>query len=183
MNLPKIKYPKLLLVVLTFVLAYLLLKGKEFLVFRGFLESLGFIGTFFAGILFVYGFTAAFGTAALIILAKNQGIVFAGLVAGFGAMVGDLLIFKFLRYTLADEIDLLSKEKVFPKFDGELSTKLKKYLFPLFGGLIIASPLPDEIGVSLLAMSYNISTRNFIIMSYILNTAGIFLILFLGKIL
>ncbi len=181
MNFPKIKYPKLMLLLLTFILAYMLLTGKEYLVFREFLISLGYVGTFLSGAMFAYGFTAAFGTSTLLIIAKEQNIIVAGLVAGIGAAIGDFLIFKFLRNSMTDEIKLLSKEKILPKLNGKFSSKIKKYLFPIFGGLIIASPLPDEIGIFLLAASSNISPKTFIIISYSLNTIGIFLILLLGK--
>jgi len=53
----------------------------------------------------------------------------------------------------------------------------------IFAGFVIASPLPDEIGVSLLAGTTKISTRTFAILSYFLNTAGIFIVLLAGKVI
>src|SRR3989344_5750951 len=44
------------------------------------------------------------------------------------------------------------------------------------GAILIASPLPDEIGVSLMGLS-KISTIRFVILSFVLNATGIFLIL------
>lgn len=58
---------------------------------------------------------------------------------------------------------------------------LKKYLIVILAGFIIASPLPDEIGVSLLASSGIISMKKFSVISYVLNTLGIFAILFIGS--
>ena len=75
--LSKIKYPKFLLLILTFVIAYFIFKGKSLLPFHDALLSLGYIGTFLAGIFFVYGFTAAPATALLLILAKEQNIFFS----------------------------------------------------------------------------------------------------------
>src|SRR3989339_1795341 len=96
--LSRIKYPKLLLLLLTFVIAYLIFKERTFLPFHNLLLSMGYLGTFLAGILFVYGFTAAPATAILLILAKEQNILFAGFIAGFGALIGDLMIFTFIRH-------------------------------------------------------------------------------------
>ena len=179
----RIKYPKLLLLILTFIIAYIIFSGRDFLPVRNVLSSLGYFGTFLAGILFVYGFTAAPATAILLILAGEQNILLAGFIAGFGALVGDLLIFKFIRHSFADEIEKLSKEKAFNYANNKIPIMLKKYFIPVLAGFIIASPLPDEIGVSLLAGSTTISTRIFSIVSYILNTAGIFIILMIGTVI
>jgi len=181
--LTRIKYPKLILLVITFVLAYILFSQKTYLPFHDTLLVLGLFGTFLAGILFAYGFTAAPATAVLLILAKEQNLLLAGLIGGLGALVGDLLIFKFIRYSLADELKKLSNEKISQYINHETPRTLKKYLIPVLAGFIIASPLPDEIGVSLFAAAKHISIRKFMIISYLLNTAGIFVILIIGKML
>ena len=48
-------------------------------------------------------------------------------------------------------------------------------MLPVIGAIIIASPLPDELGVSLMGMSQMKASR-FILLSYILNSIGIFLV-------
>ena len=50
----------------------------------------------------------------------------------------------------------------------------------MVAGFIIASPLPDEIGVTMIAASKSISAKVFSVISYVLNTAGIFVILMIG---
>ena len=179
--LPKIKYPKLLFLIFTFVIAYLMFTGRNFLPFHNFLLSFGYFGTFLVGIFFTSGFTAAPATAILLILAGEQNILLAGFIAGFGALVGDLIIFKFIRYSFSDEIKKLSKETAINRFNNQIPNLFKKYFVPIIAGFIIASPLPDEIGVSLLVVSQSISTKFFSILSYILNTAGIFIILLIGS--
>ena len=179
--LSKIKYPKLLFIVFTFIIAYLMFTGRDFLVFQNFLFSLKYAGTFFAGIFFTYGLTAAPATAILLILAKEQNILFAGLIAGLGALIGDLIIFKFIRYYFSDEIKKLFKESLIHHFTDKIPKLLKKYFVPVLACIIITSPLPDEIGVSMLAISSPISIKFFPILSYILNTAGIIIILLIGS--
>ena|SRR3989338_4535408 len=178
---PKMKYPKFSLLIFTFVVAHILFVGQSFLPLRNFLLSLGYVGAFLAGILFVYSFTAGSATAVLLLIAKEQNIILAGLVAGLGALIGDLIIFKFIRHSFADEIEKLSKEKIVLHIHNKTPYMLKKYLIPLLAGFIIASPLPDEIGVSLLAAYRTISTKVFSIISYALNTIGIFVILMIGS--
>lgn len=175
-----LKYPKLLLLLGTIILAYFLFTGKDLAPVHNAFSSLGYFGTFIAGLLFSYGFTAAPATAILLILAKEQSVVAAGFIAGFGALLSDLLIFKLVHFTLADEIARIQKEEYFPPFP-KLPRLVQKYVVPVIAGLIIASPLPDEIGVSLLAASNTISLQAFIAISYILNTTGIFIILAVGR--
>jgi len=179
--LQKIKYPKFLLLFLTFLLAYALLFGRDLLFLRSFLSGLGLIGSFFSGILFVYGFTAAPATAIMLLLAKQQNIFLAGVIGGLGALCGDLLIFGFIRHSFNDEIEKLSKEKFFLQLGKRAHLKAKKYLVLVIAAVIIASPLPDEIGISLLATTTKIPAKTFSIISFCLNTLGIFLILLIGQ--
>lgn len=181
MNKVKIKYPKFILLILTFILAYIIFKESNFLPFHNLLLSLNYLGTFLAGIFFTYGFTAAPATALLLILAKEQNIFFASIIAGFGALIGDLIIFKIIRSSFKDEIEKLSKEKIVAKFNRRIPNIVKKYFIPIMAGFIIASPLPDELGISLLATSRIISTKVFSLMSYLLNTIGILIILIIGN--
>lgn len=181
--LQKIRYPKFLFLILTFVAAYILFSGRNLLPFHNSLLSLGYFGTFLAGIFFVYGFTAAPATAILLILAEDQNIIFAGFIAGFGALFGDLLIFKLIRHSFADELEKLRKERMVSYFGNKIPDLLKKYLMPMLAGFIIASPLPDEIGVSLLVASKAISIKIFSIFAYLFNTIGIFIILMIGNLI
>ena len=94
-----------------------------------------------------------------------------------------MFIFNFIRYSFADEIYKLSKEKIILYINHKTPSLFKKYLIPVIAGFIIASPLPDEIGVSLLAASKTISMKIFSVVSYALNTAGIFVILGIGTLI
>lgn len=178
-----VRYPKFLLLFITFLIAYLLFYERNYQPFQDFIVGLGYSGTFVAGILFVYGFTAAPATAIFLILAQHQNIYLASLIGGLGALIGDLFIFSFIRYSLDDEIKKLKKEKIVLYINHKTPNIFKKYLAPVIAGFIIASPLPDEIGVSLLAASKSISLKVFSVISYVLNTVGIFVILFIGNII
>ncbi|MEK6892248.1 MAG: hypothetical protein AABX25_03625 [Nanoarchaeota archaeon] len=174
------KYPKFLLLFITIIIAYIMFYGKTYPPLQNFLSSAGYLGTFISGIFFVYGFTAAPATVILLVLAKEQNIWVAGLIGGLGALIGDLIIFKFLRVSFADEVSRLMHEKLISKVNKKVPNIFKKYLIPVFAGFIIASPLPDEIGVALLAINQNISMKIFTIISYVLNTIGIYVILLIG---
>lgn len=171
------KYPKFIILLLTFVLAYIIFQGKE----TFYLDSSSYFGIFFLGMFYSYGFTAAPATAILLSIAQEYNIFLIAFIAGFGSLIGDLFLFKLIRTGFKDEINNLSKEHFFIKIRKKIPKFLKKYLILLFGFLFIASPLPDEIGVSILAGMTNINSKLFSILSYILNTLGIFIILLIGK--
>jgi len=59
-------------------------------------------------------------------------------------------------------------------------SKVWKALIPVIAGLIIASPLPDEIGVALFGAS-KFEPKKFVFISYFLNFLGILIITSLGS--
>lgn len=176
-------YPKFLLLFITFLIAYLIFLGRFLEPLNNFILSAGYFGAFLAGIFFAYGFTAAPATALLLLMAQRQNVIVAGLIGGLGALVGDLLIFSFIRVSFADEIEKLSHERVLQKLNVRFPNHLKKYLLPVLAGFVIASPLPDEIGVTLLAAYKHVSFKVFTILSYVLNTLGILIILYVGTLI
>ena len=179
--LQKIRYPKFILLFFVFFFVYVVFTRIDVTQFQNKLLDFGYIGAFIAGIGFVYGFTAAPATAVLLMLGSGQNLLLLGCVAGFGALLGDFIIFRFIKSSFADEIEKISQEKIVRFLNQKTPLVLKKYFIPVIGCVFIASPLPDEIGVSLLAISRSMSQKIFALVSYILNTAGIFTILFIGR--
>jgi len=177
------KYPKFFLFFITVIIAYLIFINQEALVIQNLISSLGYVGAFLAGILYVYSFSAAIATSLLLILGKQNNILLVGLIAGLGALCGDLVIYKFIRHSFHDELDKLKKEPFIVRISKSLHGNLKKYIMPVLAMIVIASPLPDEIGVVLLASSKVITLRMFSILAYVLNTLGIFIILIIGNVM
>jgi len=182
--LSRIHYPRLSLLVIIFIVSYFLLYGQTHSQLHAFLLSLGYAGIFFTGVLYAYGFTA--GPAALILLslAKDENLLMASLVGGIGALVGDLIIFLFVRYAFDREIEQLCKNRLVllvEKEEEKIFHHFQKYVLTAFAGFLIASPLPTEIGVTLMASRRHLSTRKFAIIAYSLHTTAIFLILLLGR--
>ena len=177
------KYPKFLLFFITVMISYLVFSSTASFPLRDTIASLGYLGTFIAGIFFAYSYTAAPATALFLILAKEQNILMAGLIGGLGALIGDLVIFSFISISFRDEIRKLSTEKIVVYLNSKFPYRVKKYLIPIFAGFIIASPLPDELGIALFAISKHISMKIFTLLSFALNTLGIYAILYLGNLL
>jgi len=176
----KIKYPKFTLLLLTFLLAYVLFSWRNVLPFQSELLALGYLSAFILGLLFSYGFTTSTSVVFLLMLAKDYNIFLFAAIAGMGALTSDLVLFTFIRSSFMDEVKEMSNEKPVKKLRHMIHGHLKKYLLPVLAGFVIASPLPDEIGVCLLASS-KISPRAFSVFSYLLNTLGILVILAIGN--
>lgn len=151
------------------------------MVFR--LGNLGYVGALFGGMFFVSTFTVSIGTALLLLLAETLHPIEIGIIAGIGAVVGDLVIFQYIRSR-----GLISEIKHFFEFFGSdklkhlIHTKYFSWTLPVLGAIIIASPLPDEMGVGLMGIS-KLKTSQFILLSFVLNAIGIFLIVSAGAIL
>ncbi|MCX6710674.1 MAG: hypothetical protein NTZ02_01125 [Candidatus Woesearchaeota archaeon] len=179
--LEKIRYPKFFLLLLTFIGAYFLFMGRSNPAIAHVIFSAGYFGTFVSGMMFAYGFTAALGTAMLLMLAKSQNLLLAAAIGGLGSLLADTLIFRFIRISFRDEIERFDNERLVKRIRKEIPGKMLKYVTLIFAGLIIASPLPDEMAVSLLALSSDISQKLFSVLSFLLNSAGILVVLIIGR--
>lgn len=183
----KIKYPKLLLLLITIILAIAIFyKGRNYAPLHDFLISLGYVGTFLGGFFYAYGFTAAPAAAVLLVLATEQNLILAVLIGGLGAILSDFIIFSFIRHSFIDEINKLKKETIMKnisKNGKRIFGRYYKHIFPVFAGFLIASPLPTEIGVTMLASIKNISVKKFMVIAYLLHSLGILIILTIGNLI
>ena len=176
----KFKYPKLFILLLSIILAYILFRYTPISDYLSSIGSLSYLGVFIAGMLFAFGFSAPF--AVVFFLALNpSNLWIAGIIGGLGALTSDLLIFNFIKISFEDEFKRLNKEKALRKFKkimGEgFGRKIRKYLMYAFAGILIASPLPDEAGIIMLAGLTRINQFVLGIVGFILNTAGILVLL------
>ncbi len=181
----KIKYPKLLLLFLVYIITISLFYSKRiYLPFHDFLASFGYLEIFLGGIFYAYSFTAAPATVMLLALAKQYSLIPAAIVAGVGALSSDIIIFLFVRYSINDEVEKLKKEKITILIRGmikKLFGSFINYLQPIIASFLIASPLPTEIGVVLLSTMKELSVKNFLLIVYLLHTLGIYIVLLIGN--
>jgi hypothetical protein len=177
----KIKYPKLSLFIISVILVYFLFSGLAYKPLHDALVFMGYFGTFLAGLLYPYALTSAAGTGILLILAKEQNILLAGGVAGIGALISDIILFLFITHSFSDEVQKLSKETVVRTINRWIPDSVRVYLLATFAGLLIASPLPTEIGILLMTSIKNMSFKKFIIIIYVLHVSAIFIILLIGN--
>lgn len=183
--LQKIKYPKLFLLTSAIILAYVFFQLDFFETLASTLNHRGYVALFLGGLFFAFGFTAPFAVALFIELAPSIHPLIGALLGGAGAFFGDLLIFHFVRVSFQNEFELLKLswfiQKIKALFDHHLSETVKKYILWSFAGILIASPLPDEFGVTLLSGFTNIDQKVFGVISFLLNSLGIMIILLLPR--
>ena len=201
-----IKYPKLAIFFIVFISTYFLFCNSNYDSFQSVFASMGYIQTYFAGFLYVFGFTAAPATALLGSLPEDLNVLLAGLIGGLGALTGDVLLFFFIRSFFTNEIRQLFEDATFKikmlvkgitrdikkvtqnrfikicyPLNKKMSYSCNRYLFPIVGGLIIASPLPTELGVTMMASSKKISLKTFACIAFLLQTLAIVFLIIYSK--
>jgi hypothetical protein len=174
------KYPKLFLLFGIIILAYFLFSASFMSNWINSFMHLGQFGVFLSGAMTSFGFTAPFGFG-LLGKMRLENILWGTLIGGIGATIADLLIFKTIKLSFADEFKRLKKTKAIKEIEGIVKKNkhvlIRHYLLFIFAGIIIASPLPDEIGVSMLAGITTVKALNLAVIGFFLHSAAIFLIL------
>lgn len=145
------------------------------------LGDFGYFGGFVAGIFYTSVFTAVPATAVFLLLADTSNFFILSLLGGLGAVVGDYIIYRFFQRETEEVIN----SRVIKNFHFAQLIKKIPIIRPLaivIGAVIVASPFPDELGIALLGVS-RLTIKKFLPLSFILNTAGIFVVVGLGKII
>ncbi len=145
------------------------------------LGSFGYVGALIAGILFVSTFTTVTSIVLLSILAQDINPIALAIIGGFGAMIGDLLVYRFLKNNVDQELMLVFGNEGERHVKRILKSKYIAWTLPIIGALIIASPLPDELGLGVMGLS-KISETKLMIVSFISNAFGILAIASVSRI-
>lgn len=198
-KLKKWKYKNLLALIASIFLAYFIFRSEIGFWIEENLGYFGYFSAFLAGMFFTFSLTTAPATALIFSLGREFNPFLVALIGGLGSVLSDYIIFKFVKDRLMDEIKLLHEEvdnflksrkfstKLIPKdlrlrvwlWQKTSHSKLKWFI-PIIAGFIIASPLPDEIGVALLGAA-RFDTKKFFPFSYLFNFLGILAIAGFGK--
>jgi len=163
------------------LIAFVFLLEKDFV--QDFIKSigtLGYFGSFISGVFFVSIFTVAPASAVIFEISKNLNPYLVALTAGIGAVAGDYIILRILKDRVFEELLPLFRKSGGSFLEKIFSSPFFAWMIPLFGAIIIASPLPDELGISLMGLS-KIKNWQFILLTFILNSLGILAIVMLSK--
>lgn len=168
------KYKRIISFVVSIIFAILLSRNELFHMFLLNLGNFGYIGAFIGGILFVSAFTVSTGAVILLVLAERLSPIELAVIAGLGGMVGDFTLFRFVKDGFIEEITPIYNSLGGKHLTLLLRRKYFRWMLPVIGALIIVSPFPDEIGVSLMGIT-KIKNYQFLLLTFALDTIGIFI--------
>ena len=165
-----------IIIIISVVFAITLVKTGLIAKIIGIAPDLWFIESFIAGIFFTSIFTTAPSIVTLGSIAQNNPLIPVSILGGLGALCGDLIMFRFMKNRLSEDFVYLLKQK---SKKERISFIFKRKFFRWFifciGALIIASPLPDELGIMMMGFS-KAKTSLFIPVSFIMNFIGILIV-------
>lgn len=146
-------------------------------------NELKILGSFIAGFFFTSAFTIAPASIALAQISQNTSPFLVAFWGACGSLVGDLVIYLFVKDHFAEDI-----QAVFHTFKHERKIKrfftqgFFRWISPLLGALIIASPLPDELAITLLGIS-KIRMRIFIPLVFTMSFFGVLFIALVSSVI
>lgn len=170
------KYKNTAFLILSFILLLLFVGTPLVQSFISQIASLGYFGIFITGMFFVSTFTVAPAAVVLYDLSWQFNPIIVSVVAGAGGALGDLIIIRFLKDRVFEELRPLFSRIAGKRVLNFFKTPYFGWFAPLVGIVIIASPFPDEIGIGLLGVS-RLKNWQFFFISFIANSVGIFLII------
>ncbi len=138
-------------------------------------QTIHFLGSLIAGFFFTSVLTVGPAAVALGEIAQAGTPFLVALIGAAGSVIGDLILFRFVRDRITDDFLAFFERQKFARLKQIFHLAFFRWLTPVIGALLIASPLPDEIGLAMLGIS-KIKTLVFIPLSYAMNFIGILII-------
>lgn len=169
----RLKHKNLIILFLGLAAAFALSQNPAFRQFIPRLNQFGYLSTFLAGSLFASTFTVAAGALIIASLAPSLNPFLLVITAALGAVATDFAIFRLVRRQAESHVSPIYH--LFPHhhhLKKILHTRFFGWTLPVVGAIILASPLPDELGISLMGLS-EIKNRQFFLISYLSHTFGI----------
>ncbi len=164
------------LIIISVLVAVLLVRTGVLTNLLASTEGMGFLGAFVAGMFFTSLFTTAPAIAALGEISLVQGIFSTAVFGALGSVVGDLIIFRFVRDRFSGHItEMLAHQSSWRRLHLLFKRRVFRWVTLLVGGIILASPLPDELGITVLGFS-KIRMGYFAELSFVFNFLGILVI-------
>lgn len=164
------------IIVLSILVAIILAKTNVLSKILTSTQELKFLGSFVTGLFFTSAFTTAPAIVTLGEISRANSLIGTAFFGAIGAVVGDMIIFRFFRDRFSQHLmELLKHQGGTKRIRAIFKLKMFRWLTFMAGGLIIASPLPDELGITLLGLS-KMNAYGFAFLSLVFNFLGIILI-------
>ncbi len=174
----ELRYENLILFLFSIILAYISLTPPYLDNLRLFIEeggNWGYLGALVVGAFYSYTITTVPATAAVFVLGSDLNPFLIAFLGAFGSAFSDSIIFIITKRKLHKEV-----QRVENKFLSLKTIKWFHISIPVLAFLVVASPLPDELGVALMAIA-GLKGKKFLIFSYAANFTGLLIIATLGQ--
>ena len=168
-------FQDVVLVLISIIFAFFIVRSGLVSLCVDVLGDVKWLGILIAGLFFTSIITTAPAIVLLGAFAETNTLLELVVFGGIGAVIGDYVIFRFIRDRMSKDFEYLFSFSKKRRLYDIFNTHLFRFFIPFIGALIIASPLPDEIGIAMLGMS-KVKGRIFFLLSFIANSAGILVI-------
>lgn len=166
----------ILIIALSVLVAVVLVRTQMLSTFLALIDQTEVFAAFIAGMFFTSIFTTAPAIAALGEISLLQGMFMTALFGAMGSVLGDLIIFRFVRDRFSEHVsEIVVHRSILRRFHLLFKRRLFRWMTFFMGGLILASPLPDELGIAVLGFS-KMRVKYFVLLSFVFNFLGIALI-------
>jgi len=167
----------ILTLAMSIFLAYLVFKSGILELVLTQTTEVELIGAFVAGIFFTSLISSAPAIIALgtIATATHEPLWMIAVIGGAGALIGDLILFSFLKTHISDEIYRFSRHPSNKRLSKIMHLRSIRWLLGFVGAIIIASPLPDELGLALMGVG-KMRLWLLSLLSFVFNSIGIYVI-------
>src|SRR3989344_6280711 len=108
----KFRYPKIELLILSILIAYAVFKFTNISENISGLGNYRYLGAFIAGILYSFGFSAAFAVAFFTTI-SGLNIFIASILGGLGSLFTDMFIFIVVKFSFMNEFNNIKKTTPF----------------------------------------------------------------------
>jgi hypothetical protein len=167
------RHRNIFLFIASFIAVIAFTQSPIFSQFSQLVDNLPFVFAFIAGALFASTFTAIAGGLIIVHLATTLNPILLILIAGLGTVTCDALMFLLFKDNVSSKVSQIYQEiEHHSHLKKIIHTKYFAWTLPVLGALVLASPLPDELGISLLGLSQTTMPR-FLLVSLISHLFGI----------
>ncbi len=135
-------------------------------------RSATLLESFLGGMFFTSIFTTVPALVFLGKISQSNPILLTSFFGGLGALCGDMILFSFTKDRLSNDLMALMGKTGARQLRDIFRSKLFRGFSPFIAALIIASPLPDELGIMLLGFAKT-KTPLFVLFSFTANFLGI----------
>jgi hypothetical protein len=170
------RFRNVLLLFFGLLLTYILYRSSFFSNLVSQLVRFGYLGGLLGGFLFSSTLTAIIGLLLVLSLVPHLNLFGLVSAAALGAVIGDIIIFYLIRNKI--DHDSSFAPQLFTRYHLTklFHSRYFSWTLPIIGALIIMSPLPDELGISLFSVSH-VPVEEFAFVSLMSRTFIFFLVI------